>query len=263
VNERERCWNIVRLIYFDEAGTASEVQEPITVVASVIIHGDQQWGAIEQHLDWIIQNVVPEESRQSFRGFHAKELFSSGYPITDQWGRAKRWEVFTAFLETFNRFGELPIVWMGIERRLFRIKMAEIDPTADLTGPYLARQFAFAFCLQGTNEWFRSHAPDEKGICIAESTDWQLVQFMRQAHSSYRKVPMIAAMAETKLDHLIDAISFRDKYETLGVQLADACNLLIKRHEMGKTDSEPFYQMIRQSMVPGFVFPREYVPEQG
>src|SRR5207244_5549077 len=101
----------------------SELQEPITIVASVIIHGDLQWGPIEEYLNWIIQNLVPEESRKSFRGFHAKELFSSGYPMTDKWGRAKRWEVFSAFLETFTRFGELRIVWMGIERRLFKVKI--------------------------------------------------------------------------------------------------------------------------------------------
>jgi hypothetical protein len=38
---------------------------------------------------------------------------------------------------------------------------------------------------------------------------------------------------------------------------------LVKRHEMGKADSEPFYQMIRHNLHAGFVFPRTYGPEQG
>jgi hypothetical protein len=261
VARRVRPDNIVRLIYFDEAGTASEEQEPVTIVAAVVINADSQWAQIEDYLDSVIATKVPEDSRQSFREFHAKELFSSGSPITGHWGRAKRWEVFSAFLETFRKF-ELPILWMGIDRALFREKMRKIG-APDAEAPYLPRTFAFIFVLQIVNEWFRFHAPNEKGICIADVTDANIALMMKQSYSAWRKVPMIAEMAATKLDHLIDAISFRDSPETIGVQLADACNFLIKRHEMGKADSEPFYEMIRHSLLPGFVFPRTYVPEQG
>jgi Protein of unknown function (DUF3800) len=216
-----RPHKIVRLIYFDEAGTASEAQEPITVVASVIVHGDNQWGPIEDYLDWVRASIIPEPHRESFPGFHAKDLFSSGSSLTGVWGRTKRWEVFDAFLETFRRV-ELPVVWMGVERSLLKQKFAVAGVPIDAHDPSFPRDIAFCFCLQGVNAWFRSNAPEEKGICIAETTDWHAIKTMKAAVSTWRKQPAIKQMVETKLDHLIDAISFRDKHETFGTQLADA-----------------------------------------
>jgi hypothetical protein len=257
-----RPHKIVRLIYFDEAGTASEQQEPITVVASVLINADSQWSKVEDYLDSVVATIVPEDGRASFREFHAKELFSSGSPVTGNWGKDKRWEVLAAFLDTFRRF-ELPVLWMGVDRALLREKFRKMN-IDDPDNAQWPRTLAFAFTLQGTNAWFHDNAPDEKGLCIADATDYEIAQMMRAAYSSWRKVPMIANWTMTKLDHLIDAISFRDSNESIGVQLADVCNFLIKRHEMGKTDSEPFYEMIRPSLVfGGFVFPRTSGPEQG
>ena len=152
---------------------------------------------------------------------------------------------------------------MGIDRALLREKFRTMN-IEDADNPSWPRTLAFTFTLQGTNAWFRENAPDEKGLCIADVADYDIAQMMSAAYSNWRKVPMIADWLFTKLDHLIDAISFRDSNESIGVQLADACNFLIKRHEMGKTDSQPFYEMIRPSLVyGGWVFPRTYGPEQG
>ena len=249
----------MRLIYFDEAGTASEAQEPITVVAAVLIHGDSQWRPVEDYLDSIIATKVPEGSRRVFREFHAKELFHSGSAITDAWGKEKRWEVFAAFLETFGRF-DVPIIWTGTHRIKLKDKIRSMAvPDFDVDDPNVPRTFAFIFTLQAANQWFRDNAPDETGICIADETDFKMADVMKLAFRTYRKEPMIAGVAFTKLDHLIDAISFRESHESIGVQLADACNFLIKRHEMGKGDSEPFYQMIRLRLAAGLVFPQSMV----
>ena len=69
-----RRWRrLVRIAYFDEAGTAKEKQEPYLVVGGVLIHGDQEWQPIEFACDMIVETLVPPELRAGFV-FHAMHL---------------------------------------------------------------------------------------------------------------------------------------------------------------------------------------------
>ena len=60
----------MRIAYFDEAGIASEAQEPFTVVAGVSVHGDTEWLPLETRMMQIIQGLVRRELKDSFY-FHA------------------------------------------------------------------------------------------------------------------------------------------------------------------------------------------------
>jgi hypothetical protein len=68
----------VRLIYTDEAGTSAK--EPVCVVASVIVHGDQQWRPLENEVQRIVKERVPSNLKEKFI-FHATEVFSGGKKI--------------------------------------------------------------------------------------------------------------------------------------------------------------------------------------
>jgi hypothetical protein len=51
---------ILRCVYLDDAGFGTEKDEPIAVVAAVLVNADQQWKAIERDVNDIIQPLVPD-----------------------------------------------------------------------------------------------------------------------------------------------------------------------------------------------------------
>lgn len=240
--QRSEPNRIVRLVYFDEAGTASEAQEPILVVAAVLIDADKQWLRIEDHIAQIVQNLIPETDRESFH-FHATKLFSE---------RSKGgWTVLEAYLNIFVRY-ELPIAWGGVRRSLIKQQMSPTIKPAKLLE--LQQGVAFLMCATMVEGWFTQHACDEVGMCIGERATTGTQENLKTVFRHVRKEQLHALLPTTRFRHLIDAVSFRGRHESMGVQLADACNFFIKRHEMGKTDSEHFYKMLQPWIIPNVVF---------
>jgi Protein of unknown function (DUF3800) len=236
----------VRLIYFDEAGTASERQEPILIVAAVMIDADRDWLAIEEQTQQIVSEIIPEQDREHFR-FHAKELFSSG---TYNWGRTKRWQVLRAFLNIFDQY-ELPILWGGVDRVSMRQRLFQKHPSSYSHKQVITilQGIAFLICAAVAEAWFIKNAPREVGMCIGEraleSTQSNIQALFREG----RAKELVESFAPSKFRHLIDAVSFRSKNETIGVQLADACNFFIKRHEMGLEDVGGFYEILQPHIL--------------
>jgi hypothetical protein len=155
-----------------------------------------------------------------------------------------RWEVFTAFLQTFGAF-ELPIVWAGAERAKTMQHFADSPILSKLHDDQLPHAIAFSYCQTQVELWFRKNAPEEKGICIADPVDRKyMTGFLEDLHRKFRTGVLLTNHLNFKFDHIIEAVSFVHSHKSVGVQLSDACNFLIKRHEAGKADSEPFYKMI-------------------
>src|SRR3569623_342061 len=65
----------VRLIYVDEAGTSPK--EPVRVVASIIVHGDEESRHLTSEIERVVSECVPENIRDGFI-FHAMEVFNGG-----------------------------------------------------------------------------------------------------------------------------------------------------------------------------------------
>jgi hypothetical protein len=235
----------VRLICFDEAGTASEEQEPILVVAAAMINADRDWRSIEDDAQRIVSELVPEKDQARFL-FHAKELFGTG---TYDWGKNKRWEVLRAFLGIFEKY-DLPIPWGGLDRASMRQRL--LQDSFNLTpAQLLANQqgIAFLICATVAELWFSNHAPDEVGVCIGERAVEATQAHIQFLFRAARAKKLVESFAPSKFLHLIDAVSFRSKKETIGVQLADACNFFIKRHEMKLKDAGGFYEMLEPHIL--------------
>lgn len=237
----------MRLVYFDEAGIGPLSQEPICVVAAVLIDGDEQWRILEMHIRSIINRLVPSTQPATFE-FHAKALFS-GDKHNKNWTKDIRWEILRKFLITFHQF-QLPIVWGGCDRAEATKRLHGLFPVKD---DQIPRMFAFMACLIEAERWFRKNKPDEVGFCLSDETDFKLADYMRDFVHRHHNRQMIPGMSITRLDHLIEGISFRRSHKSFGVQLSDSCNFLIKRHEMAKIDSEHFYQIIKPQLVSGKV----------
>jgi hypothetical protein len=67
--------NIVRVVYFDEAGVSNPKHEPFIVVVGVIVHADQKLIAVENYLEQVMRRHIPAELHDNFV-FNAKHLFN-------------------------------------------------------------------------------------------------------------------------------------------------------------------------------------------
>jgi hypothetical protein len=54
---------------------------------------------------------------------------------------------------------------------------------------------------------------------------------------------------------MVDDIYFGDSKDSLGIQIADMCGFIIRRHLSGKTDSEYLYDQIKDDIYLGKVAP--------
>ncbi len=227
----------MRIIYFDEAGIASEEQEPITVVAGIVIDADRNWLLLEQQISDLLADYIPIEDQGSFE-FHAKNLFSGSAYLNRHLGRDMRHELFGRFLALLPK-NDIPVEYAAIDRGGLR----RANP--QMAG--LELRIAYLVALSSVEIWFQHNAPDEVGLCIADETKLKMPikGLMRQ----FRKEPLVEKIVESRLYHLIDTISFNRSEESFGLQLADACSFLIKRHFMDKTDSAELFKIIEPQII--------------
>ena len=100
---------IVRVVYLDESGTSRK--EPLALVAGVVVDGDHQMIAVEEHLERLVRKHIPEADHENFF-FHATNIWSGTkyYRDRNTWPLDRRLEVLRDLVEIPQRF-DLPIVF--------------------------------------------------------------------------------------------------------------------------------------------------------
>jgi hypothetical protein len=236
-NLPQRRRRLVRIAYFDEAGTASETQEPYLVVAAVAIHGDTEWQPIEHHAHQIIQTLVPEELQARFC-FHARELFSDDKKFKGLLSAETRFALLRELLKIIADF-KLPVSYAAVRR-------ADIARAVPKTTPKERTEWsnrtAFISCAMGLQGWFNREHQDEVAICVADRND-PLEASLKLDYRAIRREPF-PNHPLVMLFNFVDAVHFASREESIGLQLADGAAFAIKRHLMGKEDTEEFYKII-------------------
>jgi hypothetical protein len=235
----------MRCVYLDEAGLGDERDEPITVVAAVLVHADQQWRSLEADIQNIIETLVPLPSRRGFE-FHAKELFSGSKSFP--WKKSVRHAILAEFVALFQKH-RLPILTgaslrVQIRQLLERQTKKVPQKLLDLA----AHNFAFLDATRKVDFVLRTLAPDEVGICFADETIFQRKDWLRTTLDFLRKMSLTGDQSD-RYEHLVDTLYFAASHESLGLQLADAAAFLFKRHMMGKRDSESFYNSVEPCVL--------------
>jgi hypothetical protein len=157
---------LVRIAYFDEAGTASETQEPYLVVAATAIHGDTEWHPIEHHAAQIVQTLVPAELQPTFT-FHATKLYSGDEEFKGLLSSEVRFALLRQLLMIISDF-KLPVSYCAIRRA--DIARAVPNTTAKERTDWCNRS-AFISCAMGLQGWFNREHDDEVAICVADRND--------------------------------------------------------------------------------------------
>ena len=242
--------NLVRIAYLDESGRSRH--EPIIVVAGVIVHGDRSYRKIEEALDKLIEEEIPEPDRERFV-FHTNHLFhGNGYFDKGKWPRERRFPILERLAKLPARFG-LPIVFGSLLKAPYRAEVA--DGLAALSdrhreedtdiGEHMSvmAQVEIQIEIQ-----MRLFPRDEICMLVAEDTD-RVKRAVKDAHAFLRDPKRIAGtefatFPVLPLKKIVDTPHFASKVDSKLLQLADMCAFLIMRRLMRQESSQPFFEAI-------------------
>src|SRR5271166_2953223 len=234
---------LMRLVYFDCAG--SNRKEPFCVVVAVIVHEDH-WTWLDHYSRsaliplWTSRAQMTKKARELMKQgkfeFHGHELFNGKGPWPRN-AKAKkfRFDLLSGFLDVPNKVQEL-----GIQVTLPIVYGATYTP--ELIRRYGAdawdaEEIAFILCMEQVERFFTKTCDKEKGLLLGDrnvKTEFairNLGDYMRRQSAPIGRNP-------DSLTHMIETVHFADSQSTSGIQLADVCAFVIKRHLMNPDDLE-------------------------
>jgi hypothetical protein len=234
----------MRYIYLDEAGTSAK--EPVSVVAGVIVHPDDQWRIVHQEMERLFDEYVPAKLRDGFI-FHAADIFNGGR-FRDEWFGDSRWKLLTEFSSIPRRFG-LPICYSMCRRDSMSKEVYESVSSRPLQ--LAAHEFdhllAFSDCAASADKYMRTNTPEhEVATLIVENVD-RMRRYLKTSLDLLRRQTMrllpehirhdvsdittdkIQTGVEIRVSRIIDCVHFAAKRDAPLLQLADAAAFVIRR----------------------------------
>jgi hypothetical protein len=235
--------NPVRYVYLDEAGTSAN--EPVSVVAGVIIHPDTQWRAVESAIHGLFDEYVPSEFREEFV-FHALQVFGGG-ELRDKWPKDMRWALLDAVVSLPRRF-HLPIPY-GIVRRFAPTDLGK----SKLTIAEAHHAIAFHTAVGSADRYLRWRTPTNEVATLVVEDVPEMRQVLNQTlevlkHDPFLLLPehirhdvtditteQIVHGEELKVTRIVDTPHFVPKKGAPLLQIADACAFAVRRWASGQT----------------------------
>jgi hypothetical protein len=248
----------VRLVCLDEAGVSNPAQEPVLVVAGVIVNPDRQWKELEAYFRGMALALFPDGDPYRFV-FHAKDIFHGTGPFDrSRWPRRERMRVLTQLAQVPRLF-DLPVVVGELDRINTKRELERVSPGISAKSAHnFMHTHAFINAIQCVQFWIERNAPDENAMLIAEDTP-EIKKTLRNVHEGYTD-PTLESANAFKAPSIIDAVHFAQKSESLLLQIADHCAFIVKRKLMGKTDVDDCYRAIEPYIqrsfkpVAGFIY---------
>ncbi len=245
---------MMRLVYVDEAGVSNRRQEPILVVAGVIVHGDKQLRGVMRRLDILMERHIPSEHWADF-SFHATHLFNWGGPVFTKnhpdWPLERRLEVADDIAAMFKKF-DLWVTYGSVERTNFprRLDASNMSEREITIGAHVT---AYMVCALNVDHWFRQKTNDEICLMVVEDNQ-QVRRFLKETHKYNQRRDIIEELNENEktflpLKRIVEDPFFQPKHKSSALQLADFCAYVIKRKLMGDSRYDRFYGPISERMT--------------
>lgn len=248
----------MRLIYVDEAGVSNINQEPFLVVAGVVVDADNQFKAVEAHLDELVEKHIPKEARIDF-AFHAMELFHGTKRFQRSfWSFQKRLEILDDLAAIPKKF-DLPICYGITDRNSVPLNISRPASPQLIDG--IAHAHAFFKCAAQTEVILRSNA-NEVGMFIAEDRE-RVRKMLKVSHAMLRgrmseedkealgfdeiRVGIFEKLIP--FERIVETVHFAQKTESSLLQIADVCAFTIKRDLMKASHSDRLYNAIRDYVI--------------
>lgn len=245
-------YRLVRIVYLDESGTSRG--ERLAVVAGVVIDGDNQLIAVEEHIQRLIEKHIPEEYRKEFF-FHATNIWSGTkyFKDRDLWPLNRRLQILHDLVDIPQIF-DIPIVF-GYCPRDELITMPKGFILNEKGRDVVVHSIAFVECAYVIEKIMRECWPDEAALLIAEDRP-EVRNTVRHMHSwmRSREAPRLDGAEEyLPLSHIRDTVHWAGKLQSRHLQLADICAFVIRGHLDGHPHNPPLYRKLRPMMA---VYPK-------
>jgi hypothetical protein len=246
---------LVRLTFLDEAGISNPTQEPIVVIAGIVVHGDVQYKPLRARIQKVVEDWIPPQDRDGFI-FHATDLFSGGgYFSRNLWPLCIRWQILEELCSIPYEF-DLPIVF-GFQNRWAVPRTFEGKAVKDNIHTAAMQLIAFTHCLIGIERWMRAETdPSENVMLIAEdkpevkSAFKEIHRVAQNPDKIKQSIPAkLAESEELPVTRIVDDIYFTDKQGSVPLQIADVCAFVIKRHLMKRDYIYRFYGHLRPQLI--------------
>jgi hypothetical protein len=243
----------MRFIYTDEAGTAAN--EPVTVVVSLIVNADTQWGPTVARVFEALK-TVPEKFQRGFI-FHATSVWADRKYRPD-WSMNDRL-AFLKRMMSIPRESGLPIAGLFYRDGV-------IDPRFHLAVLKMTREqyqhaHAFGSCMASADEYINTFAaPNEVPAIVAEDIP-EMRSKLKEATARLRtgvvtlkntrvtqqiKGDVVTGqrMVAMQIRRVIDDVHFAPKESAMILWLADAVAFGLRRYNANQSFGLDFAKAI-------------------
>lgn len=228
---------ILRNIYLDETGITS--QEPIVLVAGVIVNDDAQYLAVEKAIRALTKEYIPLKLRKVFRGFHAKEIYHGTGKVfgRDDYPRERGHEALCRVL-AIPREHKIPVAYGYLTKSLARPR-ANTSPREKVDWYH---SLAYAHCVIAAETFIReSGSRGELARVIAEDNNTTR-DFIKTAHgylkgrepAILRSLRKSGLRKDLPLKRIVEVPFFALKEDVGMLQLADVCAFVLRYWAEGK-----------------------------
>lgn len=242
---------MARQIYLDEAGISNPSQEPVLVIAGVIIDPDKHFRELRSYFRDLASDLFPDEDSYRFV-FHAKDIWHGhGAFSRENWSLEERMRIMRRLAQVPALF-DLPVIYGAIDRESAR--QALLQKNQDLPEKTI-RSFthvqAFVRSIQCAESWLKESTDGEMASLTVEDVH-EVKSALMAIHQGYSD-PWTRDEGVFTTDHIDDALSFQKKDQSILLQMADHCAFIIRRHFTGCRHVAPLIQQIAPQVWRGSV----------
>lgn len=232
---------LLHSIYLDETGIS--VNEPVALVAGVIINEDLQWKSVEKAISDLITEYVPEEHREGF-SFHATDLYHCSGKIFHhtKYPRERAREALKQLL-SIPRMFEIPIACGYLTKSDYEIPVDQFDASGKAK---LYHALAYFVCVIAAETYMVNFRPPQELARLIAELNTETHKVVKMAHKLLQgklNPELIQKLANqfevTKtflpLRRIVDSVHFAEKEDAILLQLADACAFVLRYWAQGKS----------------------------
>jgi len=227
----------VYLTYFDDSESHDK---KLQCVGAVILH-DTAFNSLENFLGATIEELVPEDLRESFE-FHASDLFNNRGVFKDlDHTKAVQLIESCAIAVSGHR---IPFAYACVDIEKHRRTLCGDAPPIGL---------AFRDCANSVESWFREHDPNGLGLFVFDKGKNE--KLIQNAFRDLRRRVRQMGGSRGTLEHVHDDLYFGDSAYSVGLQAADICTYLVNRHQHQREDTEHLYKLVEETTFSAHMLP--------
>jgi hypothetical protein len=245
----------VRVVYSDESGTGSERDEPVTVVAGVMLNADHQWHPTLQSIESALRSALGRDETSNFE-IRGRNLYHQV-----RRGDEKAHTLLSELL-LIPKQQRLPIFYGAVDRAGYKLFMQKIyipsvraGRNDEPMGTLDTFKQALDKCMNLLDSYVHAAFPEEQVLWIHDKGMYddhakEQLNFIRSVGSSgLSEFLRLVEIGYLQKSHIVDTVYFGDSRESRALQLADVCCSTITRYLRGDTIAVPYYELLRRQIV--------------